>query len=612
MTLAEKVILLGLDGSDPVLLKKLVKAEKLPNIKKLMVRGVFSKAISVFPPVTPPNWASIVTGAYPNTHGISGYYLHFPGERPGKKVDAFNSFYCQTEFLWDAAERAGKKSIILRFPLAWPPTIKEGIVLDGFAAPSPDISPFEIVPARLFVHGKLTPRDIENLTREDYMAPENLKEFAPQIEIKKVKGWNNLPFSNSEILEAILPLRSKDDKICKNIYILIIDSSGRGYDKIYICRDKDADNLIGVLGKGDWSEWSLEEFSELGKGGVRFKLVELTPDASNVKICCDQVMIIEGLSYPKKIGKELVKKFGPYISLDTPFWVGLDAAMEIAEYQVKWLGKASKYLTSTYDWNILFTHFHGIDNIMHAVLPYLLPIASKYNPELFPPEKEYIYLERMYQLADKLVGEYLNSVDEKTAIVIVSDHGEVPTRLRDHEVFSIMCKTFAERGLIKYRQDKEVDWDKSKVFFCAIPHIWINLKGREPEGIVEPGEEYEEVRDEIITALHSLKHGQRNMVTIAARREEATSLGVGGELTGDIYVAYAAGYGGEHASLTPTTVDHGYSNYATFLMAGPGIKKGIELENPVRLVDVTPTISHILGIPPPIGSEGAIIHKALE
>ena len=79
--LADKMILLGIDGMDPRFTRKLVDEGKMPNVKKLMDMGACRDDLVLLggvPTITPPMWATLATGAYPMTHGIIDFQLSFP------------------------------------------------------------------------------------------------------------------------------------------------------------------------------------------------------------------------------------------------------------------------------------------------------------------------------------------------------------------------------------------------------------------------------------------------------------------------------------------------------------------------------------------------------
>ena len=81
--LTDKLLLLGIDGMDPRFSKKMVDEGKMPNLKKLIDSGAARDdlmLLGAMPTITPPMWATLATGCYPMTHGITDYHLQVPGE----------------------------------------------------------------------------------------------------------------------------------------------------------------------------------------------------------------------------------------------------------------------------------------------------------------------------------------------------------------------------------------------------------------------------------------------------------------------------------------------------------------------------------------------------
>ena len=69
---------------------------------------------------------------------------------------------------------------------------------------------------------------------------------------------------------------------------------------------------------------------------------------------------------------------------------------------------------------------------------------------------------------------------------------------------------------------------------------------------------------------------------------------------------------GAHAYYLPTTRFGNYSISAPFIISGPGIKKGIKLNNTLNLTDIAPTLSYLLNIPNPKNSEGRVLYEIIE
>lgn len=121
----QKIMVLGVDGMDPRLTCKYMAEGKMPNTKKLMERGACREDLVLLganPTVTPPMWTTLATGAYPMTHGITGFFRH---SKTDLEVVEYNldSRNCTAEQLWNVFAEAGKKTLVWHWPgSAWPPS----------------------------------------------------------------------------------------------------------------------------------------------------------------------------------------------------------------------------------------------------------------------------------------------------------------------------------------------------------------------------------------------------------------------------------------------------------------------------------------------------------
>ena len=146
MNKTKKVVLIGIDGMIPEFVKKFSHEGIIPNMTKLINNGVFSEMLSMIQVETPTNWTCISTGALPGTHGINSFGFHIEGESFEKVYDMGNNLFpvvanantthfmnrlSHAEYIWQSAEKAGKKSILVNFPGGWPSNIPKGIVVDG-------------------------------------------------------------------------------------------------------------------------------------------------------------------------------------------------------------------------------------------------------------------------------------------------------------------------------------------------------------------------------------------------------------------------------------------------------------------------------------------------
>jgi predicted AlkP superfamily phosphohydrolase/phosphomutase len=156
------------------------------------------------------------------------------------------------------------------------------------------------------------------------------------------------------------------------------------------------------------------------------------------------------------------------------------------------------------------------------------------------------------------------------------------------------------------------DITRSKAFPQRTIYVYVNLKGRDPGGIVEPAD-YEKVQQQVIDALYAYVDpttGKRP-VSLALSRRDARILGLYGEHVGDVVYAIYPEYGGQHGPHLPTT-EWGIGKLkALEAYYGPGIKKGLSLERTCGLTDVVPTVCYMMDWPVPAQVEGAVLYQVL-
>ncbi len=628
-SMKRRVFILGLDAMSPKIVENFVKEGVLPNFAKLMKEGAFSKALPAIPAQTPENWTTIATGAWPGTHGIAVWGRHDYNEPVTEKKgdEAMSSNLCKAEYLWEAAARQGLRSIVFYF-VGYPPTTDNAIYVDWFWRPGEYY--FEVCRAACYLN--YIPEGLKEKIKERRRA---FKGTVFLVHFKKAEGWKNLPNSKSPPLEGEIYVEPKVGGKGVTYQVLLLDTKGTGYDACLIAKEKDASKALCILKPGEWSRWFREVFEVEGIKKVctvRFKLIELSRDGTKFRLYRSQVYPISGFTHPPELAKELVDKFGPYINegISRLFFAGLvdeKTLVEEFEYQIRWIANVAKYLMDKYDASIFIMHWHFLDTLQHSVLGHVDPQGSMYDPS---KEEEYMHILRLgYQIADKLVGEFLKFVDSRTYLVVVSDHGNVPNR----KVYSIV-RALAKRGLVHIEKGKDgrerVNWAKSKVFI-DLTNVYVNLKSKYVNGIVDDSE-YEEIRKEVIDVLRSCKDDEGEYaVLFALRREDAPLVGLWGPHIGDVVFVYSQGFtwgvrllsgtwikvgGANHGPQPPTAETDLASNYAAFFIIGPGIKKGyirpIDFMGPVYLVDIAPTVAYLLGILPPRHSQGRILYDFLE
>jgi predicted AlkP superfamily phosphohydrolase/phosphomutase len=215
-----------------------------------------------------------------------------------------------------------------------------------------------------------------------------------------------------------------------------------------------------------------------------------------------------------------------------------------------------------------------------------------------------------------MIGKMMETMGKDSMIVLVSDHGSVATRatFRTNDALQ-------QSGLqaLKDGPDgkREVDWAKTRAFAQRANYVYVNLKGRDPDGIVEP-QNLEAVKNQIVNALMDYTEPQSGLkpVAYALKREEARWIGIFGDDIGDVVYALRAPFGGTtggvHGMQAPFAESEQGTMKPLLLMKGPGIRKGVALERNVQLQDLVPTACYLLGLPLPKDADGGVIYQALE
>jgi predicted AlkP superfamily phosphohydrolase/phosphomutase len=651
MALAKKAIVIGIDGLFPEMLLRF--RSELPAMSRLMERGLFAPALSSPCADTPTNWTTIATGAWTGTHGITSFHAHLPGEPLSKSHFTFGSRLCRAEYLWQAAERQGLRSILVNYPTGWPPTVKDGIVVGGDG---------------------LTSKEWAVAHPVCYYAGETAggREMGVPVSFSRAKGWKKLPRSGKPPLAAVLPAadrmrmgwsaagstveRVKDTGASRADFFALIYASGKSnYNRVRICRRRDASKPLADLKVNEWSDWVIQKLGVKGnkrEAALRFKLLELSRDGTRFRLYRSVGHATSGWGYPAGIERGIIRNAVPYVEGfelgSHPYrygWFDIEQHPDQLELACRDLSTIANYLAAKEEWDLLFVQVHGHDSPNHDFLAYLMPQHPRYTPEL--EARVWDVYRRTSIATDNMVGAVVDAnADDETVVCVVSDHGACPT-------FTFVWTTGAliNAGLMAYDRDANdgsfvIDWSRTKVFLTD-NYIWVNAKGREPHGIVEPGREFDRVLDEAILALSAIRDPKtgRRVIALAARKEDAAWLGQWGERVGDaVYYltpgfsdyplpgarfkwwnsfadvtdaaanagfAEAKRFSGLHHNYLPTARLGPASNRAILILSGPGVVKGVQAGRDVNLVDVAPTLSALLGMEPPAQSEGRILTEAL-
>ena len=620
---AKKMWVLGIDGLIPKLAERFMGEGIMPNLAEMAGRGSRGKVLPVLPAFTPTNWTTVATGAAPGTHGIFLWGTHRVGD-PFEQTymeESMTSPLCEAEYLWDTAAKSGRKSVIMNF-VGYPPTNDKVVFVDNLLHPAK--CPAEIA-------------------KNAYYTTDPTDTSASEISIKPAAGWSSMPSSQHKPLETEIEVSTNSGAHSLTYQALIYSRSGKGYDRLLLSDSKDAARKFADVKAGEWTEWKFEQFLENGKsscGTVRFKLTNLSADGKKLGLYRSQVCFAGKFAMPSALGKRLIERCGPYIgegvgrSFFPNRWVDEATLKEEFAYQTNWIGNAAEFLMDETAAELFIMHWHYLDYLQHQFLGLIDPVGAYYDPVKAP--EAWQAMRTGYIIADNIVGEFLKRAESADTVMVISDHGNIPNR----KVLSIF-NLLIENNLLALDVNKadstiSVDWSKTKAY-CHGLHIYINLKGRDPNGIVTPGKEYQRLRNQLITLLRTYKDEDGEFpFEYVLKKEDAPLIGLWGEGIGDIVFCYSQGYawmdeqsildnekrivwtsgGANHGCQMPTAETEVSSNYGMMLISGPNVRKGYKRPaqqiGPISMKDIAPTIAHIMGIPAPMHSEGRVLQDVFD
>ena len=616
---ARRVMVLGVDGPIAPRLYHFAEQGYLPTLRTLIERGVYApNCLAPFPTITPPNWTTIATGAWAGTHGIADFDNRNPGQGLKDAHQAFDSREVRAESIWEAAERVGKRAIVVNYPTSWPSKLKNGHQIAGFGTNVNDWH---------FGQGSIATGSRSNLARGFLLSTEAYP-FVHELTFRKAKDWVGVE-TGPKAMEAEVKVTFSNTLHTVHPvgwYLLLDDTSGSGYDQVTVAREKKADGVVARLTRGEWSANLYGAFgtNDGDKTAVyKLKVTELSADGSQFSLYCPGLFSLTGWGSPESIEREIAECDG--LPLDRgPWedfrkgWIDGQTLVEVMDFNHTWLAEASVYLLTNKPWDVFYLHVHTPDHLYHTMSLEIDPVTAT-DPRA-RTQHEAIELD-IYQGVDRCLGRILQAADEETLVIVTSDHGGkvYGNNWRIDDVL-------AGAGLLTYKSTDQdpsqypwhssppIDWEHTKAAGHCTVHVFLNVKGRDAQGIVAPGEEYTQVQEQVIRALHEYTDPKtgRKPVSLALKREDARILGLYSDHVGDVIYALDPRFGTEHAWHLPTA-RYGMGDLrALLIMAGPGVRRGEIIDRTVWLTDIVPTICHLCEMPVPKQCEGAIVYQALE
>jgi len=526
----KKIIVLGIDAMDPRVMEPLILAGKLPNFARLKEQGSYSLLSTTNPAQSPVAWAAFATGKNPGRNGVFDFMRRDPKtyglELVFSKMDKGRpARVLRTQGFWSYASEKKIPTTLLFCPDTFPPDKIYGKMLSGMGVP--DI---------LGTQGTFTFYTSEPVKENKDIGGRVIQIKKEKIVAADLVGPRKIGLSG-EVESAKVPLK------------LILRDKERVWGEYQ-------GKKIG-LEVGRWSGWNEVEF-DLGlfrkaRGIFKAYLVSIEPEIKLYvsPINFDPKKPFFPISFPEKYSREMAGDIGLYYTQGMPnhVWalnedrLSEQAFLQEAEEVLRERRAMLNLELSRSKGGILFCYFEAIDIIQHMFWRYTDPSHPSHKEDVERKRE----IEAWYIRMDEVVGDALEKMNPEDTLIVLSDHGFGTFRRAVH-----LNSWLREKGYLalKYAQnasDQEllqaVDWAHTKAYALGFGGIYINQKGRESWGQVEPGKETVALKEQISGELRSWVDEPSQMPIVRAiYKQEEIFFGPYAKEAPDLYVGFNPGY----------------------------------------------------------------------
>ena len=555
----KKVIVLGFDGLDYELTQRLMAEGRMPNFSRLADAGGFAPLETSVPPQSPVAWSNFITGMDSGGHGIYDFvhrdpetmlpYLSTSKTEDAGRVLEVGKYEIplsggEVELLrhgtpfWEVLEDHDIETTIIRIPANFPPSGKATRELSGMG--TPDLlgtsGTFSFFTSELFA---FQGEDISGGEVYEVYPYDNTVEaslFGPDNPFLQEKEKIEFPFTvYLDVEEAAVKLEVGETEL--------------------------------ILQVGEWSDWVPIDFelipTQTVRAIVRFHLKQVHPElelyASPLNI--DPAQPVMPISTPDGYSADLAAATGRFYTQEMPedtkvLSAGIftrDEFLEQARLTADQFLEQYKYVLGEFRSGLLFYYFGNVDQTSHMLMKTLDPGHPAYDSEV--DGKFAHVIEDLYIELDGVVGYTLDSMPEGTKLIVMSDHGFTSWRRSFNLNTWLMENGYAVLKDPNVRKDPgwllNVDWSQTRAYGLGLNGLYLNLKGREKEGIVDPADRealMKEIADKLLATTDPVT-GEPAITKVYFREEVYKDRGYL-EIGPDLQVGYAKGTRGSNESAS--------------------------------------------------------------
>jgi predicted AlkP superfamily phosphohydrolase/phosphomutase len=548
---SRKVIVLGFDGLDYDLTRELMNEGRLPNFSRLEEMGQFAPLGTAVPPQSPVAWSNFITGNDACSHGIFDFihrdpstmipYLSTSRTEESEKTVKIGKWQIplsggKIELLrrgkafWEYLDAHDIKATIMRIPANFPPSGRATRELSGMGTPD--------------LRG--TYGTFSFFTEDDFL-------------------WAGKTLSGG----VVYPAEVTSENVVRGVLhgppnpFLVEEKRVEAPFEVYLDPEEAVVKIVlgdeeRVLEEGEWSDWVPLSFklipTQTLRGMVRFYLREVRPTFQLyvTPVNMDPLHPAMPISTPPSFAAELAKATGRYYTQGMPedtkaLSEGILTRAEFLE-QAKIAGDEIldqyHYVLDQFEEGLLFYYVGTVDLVCHMTWRSMDPDHPAYDAEKDAPFADVI--PSWYERLDGVIGYTLERIDDETTLIVMSDHGFTTWRRSFH-----LNSWLAENGYLALRNPDirddpgfllNVDWERTVAYGLGLNGLYLNLQGRERDGIV-PLADRDRLLDEIskkLLAVVDTATGQPAITKVYKGDEyfrDCRSLEIGP----DLLVGYAKG-----------------------------------------------------------------------
>jgi predicted AlkP superfamily phosphohydrolase/phosphomutase len=613
----KRIVILGLDGLDYGLTEKLLAEGKLPHLAALRDQGCFKPLGTTLPPISPVAWSSFQTGVNPGKHNIFDFLtpdlrtyrpkLSSVEIRPPRRILRLGKFQLplgkaairllrKSKPFWNVLGDAGIFSCILRVPITFPPEKLRGTLLSAMCVP--DLrgtqGMFSFYTSRPQGDGEPIGGDVHTVVRNGHTI-------------------------RAELIGPPNPLRT-DQSVLKVPFVVSLKDAGAAVLKI--------NGATHELRPDEYTDWIKVRFRAAPginvHGLCKFLLLSTEPEfrlyVTPVNIDPEKPAL--PVSYPSVYSVYLANRQGAFATLglaeDT--WALNEHVLSDDQFIQQCLDMDREREAMFFDAldkvprGLCVCVFDGTDRLQHTFWRDIDDKHPARRTELIPSRN---VIEDLYRRMDDLVGRTMARCRRDTLLMVISDHGFGPFQ-RGID----LNRWLEENGYLKLddaRRNEEylagVDWSQTRAFAIGLAGIFINVKGKFDQGIVEAEGVADRLREEIAQRLTGLVDPETG--TSAVKRVYIASRIYRGPYKDngpDLIVGYQRGYRVSwETAIGRATTEVFHSNHKPWSgdhcvdpTLVPGVlfsNRPVTTDNP-RLMDIGPTVLDMFGVAVPDYMDG--------